>query len=107
MPGQYLYLPTLQALYSLDAHEPAAAIHALQRAARYDLAPGGTGFIGWFGGLYPIYVRGVAYLDAGRPAEAIREFQRILQHRSIVLVDPMGALARLQLARSFALSAIA
>jgi hypothetical protein len=38
------------------------------------------------------------------PLEAAGEFQRILDHRSIVLVDPMGALARLQLARAYALS---
>jgi eukaryotic-like serine/threonine-protein kinase len=59
---QYLYLPTLRALYSLTAHDPTAAIHALQAASRYDLALGGIGFTGRFGGLYPIYVRGLAYL---------------------------------------------
>jgi tetratricopeptide (TPR) repeat protein/predicted Ser/Thr protein kinase len=101
---QYLYLPTLRALFSLDAHDPAGAIQALQAASRYDLALGGTGIIGRFGGLYPIYVRGMAYLAARRPAEAAGEFQRILDHRSIVLVDPMGAMARLQLARALAIS---
>jgi hypothetical protein len=101
---QYLYLPTLRALFSLNAHNPAAAIHALQAASRYDLALGGIGVIGRFGGLYPIYVRGVAYLSARQPAEAAGEFQRILDHRSIVLVDPMEAMARLQLARALALS---
>ena len=65
---------------------------------------GGVGFIGRFGGLYPIYVRGLAYLAARQPAEAAAEFQRILDHRSIVLVDPMDAMARLQLARALALS---
>ena len=73
-------------------------------ASRYDLALGGVGFIGRFGGLYPIYVRGRAYLAAQQPAEAAAEFQRILDHRSIVLVDPMDAMARLQLARALALS---
>ncbi len=101
---QYLYLPTLRALYSLTAHDPAAAIHELQTASRYDLALGGIGFFGRFGGLYPIYVRGVAYLAARQPAEAAEEFQRILDHRSIVLVDPMDAMARLQLASALALS---
>ena len=101
---QYMYLPTLRALFSLNAHDPAAAIQALQTASRYDLALGGIGFIGRFGGLYPIYVRGLAYLAARQPAEAAAEFQRILDHRSIVLVDPMDAMARLQLARALALS---
>jgi DNA-binding SARP family transcriptional activator len=46
----------------------------------------------------------VAYLAARQPAEAVAEFQRILDHRSIVLVDPMDAMARLQLARALALA---
>ena len=103
---QAMYLPTLRALFSLNtpAPDPAAAIHALQTASRYDLALGRVGFIGRFGGLYPIYVRGLAYLAARQPAKAVAEFQRILDHRSIVLVDPMDAMARLQLARALALS---
>ena len=101
---QFMYLPTLRALSSLSAHDPAAAIQALQIATRYDLALGGVGFIGRFGALYPIYVRGLAYLAARQPAEAAAEFQRILDHRSIVLVDPVDAMARLQLARALALS---
>jgi tetratricopeptide (TPR) repeat protein len=101
---QFMYLPTLRALFSLNADDPAPAIQALQIASRYDLALGRIGFIGRFGGLYPIYVRGMAYLAARQPTEAAAEFQRILDHRSIVLVDPMDALARLQLARALALS---
>jgi tetratricopeptide (TPR) repeat protein/predicted Ser/Thr protein kinase len=101
---QFLYLPTLRALFSLDAGDPAAAIQALQIAARYDLALGRIGFIGRFGALYPSYVRGLAYLAARQPTEAAAEFQRILDHRSIVLVDPMDAMARLQLARAHALT---
>jgi tetratricopeptide (TPR) repeat protein len=101
-----MYLPTLQALLSLSTPTPdaPAAIRALQTASRYDLALGRVGFVGRFGGLYPIYVRGLAYLAARQPAEAAAEFQRILDHRSIVLVDPMDAMARLQLARARVLS---
>ena len=54
--------------------------------------------------MYPIYVRGVASLAARQPSEAAAEFQRILDHPSTVFVDPMGALARLQLARALALA---
>ena len=101
---QFMYLPTLRALFSLNTHDPAAAIQALQVASRYDLHTGGVGFIQRFGALYPIYVRGVAYLAARQPSEAAAEFQRILDHPSTVLVDPMGAMARLQLARALALT---
>jgi tetratricopeptide (TPR) repeat protein len=101
---QFMYLPTLRALFALNTGDPAAAIQALQVASRYDLHSGGIGYIGRFGVLYPIYVRGLAYLAARQPAEAAGEFQRILDHRSVVLVDPMDALARLQLARALATS---
>jgi hypothetical protein len=101
---QYMYLPTLRALFAINAGDPAAAIQALQIASRYDLAVGGVGFTGRFGALYPIYVRGLTYLAAGQPVAAAGEFQRILDHRGIVLADPMDALARLQLARALALS---
>jgi tetratricopeptide (TPR) repeat protein len=103
---QFMYLPALRALFSLNTPTPdaAGAIQALQTASRYDLALGRVGFVGRFGGLYPIYVRGLAHLAARQPAEAAAEFQRILDHRSIVLVDPMDAMARLQLARAHTLS---
>jgi len=97
---QYMYLPALRALFSLNAHEPAAAIQSLATASRFDLAVGGIGFTGYFGALYPIYLRGEAYLAAHQPTEAAAEFQRILDHPSLVLADPMGALARLQLGRA-------
>ena len=49
-------------------------------------------------------MRGEAYLAAHEGAEAAAEFQRILDHRGIVVSDPIGALARLELGRAFALS---
>jgi Tfp pilus assembly protein PilF len=49
-------------------------------------------------------VRGEAYLAAHQGAEAATEFQKILDHRCIIFSDPVGAMARLQLARAFALS---
>ena len=50
------------------------------------------------------YAAGQAYLAAHRPADAVSEFQKILAHPGIVLADPMGAAARLQLGRALALS---
>jgi tRNA A-37 threonylcarbamoyl transferase component Bud32 len=101
---QFIYLPALRALFSLNAGDAAAAIRSLQAASRSDLAMGNIGFSAYFGKLYPIYVRGLAYLAAQQPVEAAAEFQRIVDHRSIVLVDPVDGLARLQLARALALS---
>ena len=56
------------------------------------------------GNLYPAYVRGVAYLKARRGREAAGEFQKILHHRGIVISDPVGAVAKLQLGRAYALA---
>jgi tetratricopeptide (TPR) repeat protein len=102
-PVQFEYLPTLRALFALDHKAPGDAIDRLQTALRYDLAMPGTAFFAKFGGLYPVYVRGQAYLDAGRSREAAAEFQKVLDHRGIVLADPIGAVAHLQLGRALAL----
>ena len=64
----------------------------------------GTAFYAKFGGLYTAYVRGEAYLAAGRGQEAAAEFQKVLNHRGIVLADPIGALAYLQLGRAYVVS---
>ncbi len=101
---RFSYLPTLRALFALNAHQPEAAIQLLQASTRFDFAVPGIAFNGFFGALYSVYVRGEAYLAANQPEEAAKEFQKILDHRGIVLGDPMDAMARLQLARALALS---
>jgi Tfp pilus assembly protein PilF len=53
--------------------------------------------------MYAVYVRGEAYLAAHQGEQAAAEFQKILDHRGIVLNDPIGALAHLQLGRAYAL----
>ena len=58
----------------------------------------------FLGGLHSAYVRGEAFVAAHRYAEAAAEFQKILDHRGIVGADPIGALAHLQLGRTFALA---
>jgi tetratricopeptide (TPR) repeat protein len=99
-PVQFEYLPTLRALFALYAKNPGDAIARLQTAFPFDLAMPGTAFFAKFGGLYPAYVRGQAYLEAARGREAFGEFQKVLEHRGIVLADPIGALAHLQLGRA-------
>ncbi len=58
----------------------------------------------YLGGLHSAYVRGDALVAGHKYAEAIAEFQKILDHRGIVGADPIGALAHLQLGRTFALA---
>ena len=77
----------------------------LQIALPYELAVNGLNFNHFYlGGLHSAYVRGEALLAAHRYPEAAAEFQKILDHRGIVGADPIGALAHLQLGRTFALA---
>jgi serine/threonine protein kinase/tetratricopeptide (TPR) repeat protein len=101
---RFSYLPALRALLALNRHEPLQAIEQLQAAARYELGYLGSTSVGFVGSLYPIYARGSAYLATHEGAKAAAEFQKILDHRGIVGSDPIGALARLQLGRAFALA---
>ena len=101
-PVQFEYLPILRALSALAQDAPLKAIEHLLTALPYDLAMPGTAFFARFGGLYTVYVRGQAYMQAGRGQEAAAEFQKVLDHRGIVLADPIGALAHLQLGRVLA-----
>ena len=98
---QFTYLPVLGALAALKHGDPAHALDLLRTAAPYDLSIPGSWF-GFFGNLYPIYVRGQAYLEAHRPAEAAAEFQRILDHPGILFSDPVGVAARMQMAKAYA-----
>jgi serine/threonine protein kinase len=102
---RFSYLPTLHALLALKNNDPSRAIELLRPAATYEFAQPGISFYGAggvaFGAMYPTYVRGLAYLALRKAAEATGEFQKILDHPGVVLEDPMGALARLQLARAW------
>ena len=103
---QFSYLPALRALEALNQGDAAKALEMTQVATPYDLAVPGTAFYvgSFFGAIYPVYVRGLAYSRLGRHREAAVEFQKILDHPSIVLNDPIGPMARLQLARAFSAS---
>jgi eukaryotic-like serine/threonine-protein kinase len=103
---QFSYLPALRALEALNQGDAAKALELTQVATPYDLAVPGTAFYvgAFFGAMYPVYVRGLAYSRLGRHREAAAEFQKILDHPGIVLNDPIGPMARLQLARALSAS---
>ncbi len=101
---RFSYEPALRAVLALNHGEPARAIDLLQTAVPYDFSEPRSSIHGFYGALYPVYVRGQAYLAAGQGAEAAMEFQKILDHRGTVLGDPIGALAHLQLGRALQLS---
>ena len=93
----YYWLPTIRAAIELDHNNPVKAIQILDTTAPYEF--------GWWpflvGSLYPVYVRGEAYLLAGQGREAAMEFQKILKQRGLVANYPLGALAHLQLGRAY------
>jgi DNA-binding winged helix-turn-helix (wHTH) protein/tetratricopeptide (TPR) repeat protein len=94
----YYWLTTIRAAIELGHKNPAKAIELLQPAGAYEL---GYSEPFQFGTLYPVYVRGEAYLALHQGSQAAAEYQKILYHRGIVLNCPTGALAHLGLARAY------
>lgn len=95
------WLPVIRAAMELSQNNSQSTIEALQAVAPYEL---GQPPPFQPGTMYPTFLRGQAYLQAHKGAEAASEFQKILSHRGIVLNLPLGALAHLGLARASALS---
>ena len=95
---QYDDLPMIRAATALHSGDASRAVEALAEAEPYEL--GQTNYSFTFA-LYPVYLRGQAYLAAKQGVAAQVEFQKILDHYSVVGNQPIGALARLGLARSY------
>jgi len=101
---RFNYVPAVRALVALNQSDPAKAIELLRVNLPYDLGEPSSADVGFYGLLYPIYVRGEADLALHKGVEAVTEFQKILDHPGIVVNDPVGALARLQLGRAYAMT---
>jgi eukaryotic-like serine/threonine-protein kinase len=106
---QNYWLPTVQAAIELQRHEPVKAIGILHPSVPYELADPPPFSAGT---MYPVYLRGQAYLAAGNVApnaaangaQAAAEFQKILDHPGVIVNFPLSALSHLGLARARALS---
>jgi eukaryotic-like serine/threonine-protein kinase len=101
---QSLWLAAIRAQLALDKKNPASALTALQ-ATVPPIELGQIVFVANISCLYPTYVRGEAYLAAGRGKEAAAEFQKIIDHSGVVWNCWTGALAHLGVARANALQA--
>ncbi len=99
---QAYWLPTIRAAIAIDRGDAQKAIELLSTASEYELGEP----VQWpsHGTLYPVYVRGDAYLRAGDGVQAVTEFQKMIDHRGIVANLPLGALAHLQLGRAYKLA---
>jgi tetratricopeptide (TPR) repeat protein/predicted Ser/Thr protein kinase len=96
------YLPTLRAQEALNRGEGEKAVETLKAVSPYELGvPGNTNFST---NLYPVFVRGEAYLMAHQGEQAAVEFQKVIDHPGVVVNAPIGALARLALARAYVMA---
>jgi eukaryotic-like serine/threonine-protein kinase len=96
------FLPVLRAKVALIRGNGSEAIEILRVATAHELGVTTASTFGWTG-MHPVFVRGEAYLAARQGGEAASEFQKILDHRGIVVNEPIGALAHLGLARAYVL----
>ncbi len=99
----HYWLPAIYASIEIRHGNPAKAIDMLQTAEPYELGIPLPQFeVG--GSLYPVYIRGLAYLSLKEGKEAAAEFRKFLDQRGVAVNCPLAALARLQLGRAYALS---
>ena len=99
---QKYWLPTIRAGIALEGKDPNRAIELLKVASTIELGlitPDLSVF------LCPVYLRGEAYLMLHDGNRAAAEFQKFIDHRGVVVNFPWGALARLGLARAYAMQA--
>jgi eukaryotic-like serine/threonine-protein kinase len=92
-------LPTIHGAIEIGKDNPAQGIRDLEAAVPYEL--GGTLAFPY---LSPVWVRGQAYLAARNGVAAAAEFQKMIDHPGIVLNQPIGSLAHLELGRAYVLS---
>jgi serine/threonine protein kinase/Tfp pilus assembly protein PilF len=91
--------PAIRAAIALDRNDAAGAVKELQLAAPYELGGDRPPFTEG-ATLYPVYLRGLAYMKQKDWARAKGEFQKILDNRGLVWNFPLAPLAKLQLARA-------
>ena len=101
---QATYVPTLRALAALARNDPRTAIDLLESNRPYEFGIPPLAFIHFYGNMYPLYVRGLAFLKMNRGKEAVAEFNRLLEHPGLYIGDPVEAATRFQLARAWALA---
>jgi len=98
---QYDYLPMIHAGAAIQSGSPTKAIEALAPSAPYEF---GSPAQSVSFALYPVYLRGEAYLAARQGSTAAAEFQKILDHLGVVTNEPIGALAHFGLGQAYAIS---
>ena len=96
---QRYWLPTIRAGVALERQDPYRAIELLKVPSTIELGQITQPTIF----LCPAYLRGEAYIMLHDGNRAAAEFQKFIDHRGLVGNFPWGALARLGLARAYAM----
>ncbi len=89
----FIYLPVIQASIHLQRHEPERATEAAGAVLPYDRTNTG---------MYARLLRGRAYLQLGKPTEAVAEIQSLLEQRDNLGNSPVKPAAMVDLARAYA-----
>jgi tetratricopeptide (TPR) repeat protein len=90
---QFVQVPLVKAQVEVNRGNYSKAIDLLDGALVYARANSNV-----------LYVRGNAYLKAGRGSDALQAFQRLLDIKNVITVDPVMPLARIGLARAYVLA---
>jgi tetratricopeptide (TPR) repeat protein len=91
--AQFVAVPLVKAQIELNHGNPAKAIDLLDSALVYARTNSGV-----------LYVRGNAFLKAGRGADSVQAFQRLLDMKNVIVVDPLMPLAKVGLARAYVMA---
>jgi hypothetical protein len=95
------WTPTIFAAIALDRGDRKEALSQLEIAAPYELGGDRPPFSAG-STLYPIYLRGEAYLGEKNWAKAKAEFQKINANRGLIWNFPLAPLANIGVARAMA-----
>ena len=90
---QFVAVPLVKAQIELNAGNSGKAIDLLDSALVYARANSGV-----------LYVRGNAYLKAKRGSDTVQAFQRLLDLKNVINVDPIMPLAKVGLARAYVMA---
>ncbi len=90
---QFVEVPLVKAQIELNHGNPGKAIDLLDSALVYARASSGV-----------LYVRGNAFLKARRGSDAVQAFQRLLDMKNVITVDPVMPLAKMGLARAYVMA---
>lgn len=96
---QNYWLPSIRAAIAIHEKRYDRAIEFLQVTTPYELGGAPPPFA-WGATMYPVYLRGEAYLASKQWDKAQAEFQKMRDHSGLIGNFPLGALSILQFARA-------